>query len=268
MKSIPNSSQRSVARALRAYGRTQVGWARWKSRATKMRPDVANSFLLGVMLDRGVRAERAWDAGEWMVDSLSDWDKGNVRSVWRALAKMDPRRLRGFMRYGYGGYAFHWRYKTFARLLPRAAKVLLAEYDGDPRQIWNNQRNVNVVRDRLEAIPTIGPALANMTLLFLARDHGRVGGKKARPLLDPKPDIHVCRVFQRTGLVRGGPATASAVIQAAKTLAPDYPAVLDAPAWEIGRKWCRPRRPRCRQCPILRACPKIGIRGMTARVSA
>jgi hypothetical protein len=80
-----------------------------------MGPDAANSFLLGVMLDRGMKWERALEAAKWLSDSLSDWDSGGVRSVWRALAGMEARRLRGFLRYGYGGYAFHKYYKRFCQ---------------------------------------------------------------------------------------------------------------------------------------------------------
>lgn len=249
--------QTRVAAALRRYGRTLADWTRWKSKATKMRPHAANAFLLGVMFDRNVPWERAWDAADWMCSSIGD--PGDPRAVWRALKSMDARRLRGFLRYGYGGYAFHRHYKTFARLLPQAASHILTEYDGDPRRIWNNQRNVALVRDRLDAIPTIGSGLARMAVLILARAHGRLGGKMARRQLDPKPDVHVQRVFQRSGLTKRS-SSAQAVVDAARALAPDFPGSLDAPAWEVGRNWCRPSRPRCAECAIDGVCPKIGIR--------
>src|SRR5207245_1100378 len=133
--------------ALRRHGRTLDGWAKWKTKTSNMDPAEANSFLLGVMLDRGVKWKWAWAAGKWMYDSLSDWDNRGVRTVWRALSRMEARRLRGFLRYGYGGYAFHKNHKVFARLLPRAAKHVLDEYGGDPRRIWNNQRNVKLVME-------------------------------------------------------------------------------------------------------------------------
>ncbi len=172
---------------------------------------------------------------------------------------MEPSRLRGFLRYGSGGKAFHRHYKTFARLLPQAATHLLDIYDGDPRLIWRNQRDVEEVRRRLDAIPAVGPALARMAVLILARNYGLLGGKRARQQLDVKPDVQVTRVFRRSGLVQLG-ATDDDVVEAARALAPDFPAALDAPAWDIGRTWCRPRQPQCSACPLRMPCPQLGVR--------
>jgi len=222
-----------------------------------MRPDSANTFLLGVMLDHSGNAERAWEAAEWICSAVGDSD--DVASLWRNLKEMDPPRLRGFLRYGYGGKALHRFYRTFAQLLPEAAEHLLTNYEGDPRRIWNNQRDVVKVRRLLDEIPAIGPALAKMAVLILAREHGLLGGKKACRQLDVKPDIQVRRVFVRTGLIQKG-ATDAVLVESARQLAPDFPAALDAPSWEIGRNWCRPKRPSCSDCPIYGTCPQVGVR--------
>lgn len=226
------------------------------SKTTKFHPTAANAFLLSVMLDRSVLAERAWEAGEWICEALGD--PKNPRFLWENLANMEKKSLTGFLRYGYGGKPFHRYYKTFARLIPEAANHLLEKYDGDPRRIWNNQRNIKTVKTRLDAIPTIGPALANMAVLILARKYGLVGGKRSLRDLDVKPDVQVKRVFRRTGLV-SQKATNDEVVEVARDLANDYPASLDAPAWEIGREYCRPKRPKCFDCPVSIGCRKIGV---------
>lgn len=249
-------SKRKVASALRAYSRRMDGWMRWSAKTTKMRPRTANAFLLGVMLDRSIRAEAAWAAAERICDVLGDPERSEV--LWEHLAELPSTRLRGFLRYGNGGYAFHRHYKTFARLLPSAGRYMLDVYGGDPRVIWNGERDVDAVRDRLEAIPAIGPALARMAVLILARNHGLLGGRRARKSLAPKPDIMLKRVFRRTGLV-GAPAHDQAIVDAARALARDFPAALDAPAWEIGRTWCKPARPRCSECPLVDVCPRVGL---------
>jgi len=229
-------------------------WVRFTKRTSKLRPQTANAFLLGVMLDRNIPYQRAWDSGEWIADTLGD--ETDVSALWKSLRDIEPTRLRGFLRYGYGGQAFHRHYKTFARTLPQAAEHILENYDGDPRKIWNGQRDISLVRKRLDAVPNIGPGLANMALLILVREHGLLGGKKARRELDLKPDIHVRRLFWRAGLVRGNESSDTQIIEAARQFAPDYPAALDAPAWDIGRLWCRPSRPKCDECPIGGVCPK------------
>ena len=248
---------RAIAKALRSHGRSLTSWARWRASDANFSGHDANAFLVGVMFDRTVPWQRAWDAGAWLCTSIGD--PNDVAAVWATLSKMDRTRLRGFLRYGYGGQAFHRHYKTFARLLPLAARHLLDLYGGDPRRIWNNQHDVNKVRDRLDEIPTIGPGLSRMAVLILARDYGRLGGKKAKRRLEPKPDVHVRRVFQRAGLVESG-ASGQAIIDVARSLAPDFPAVLDAPAWDIGRKWCRPTRPECPSCSLRSVCRKKGVK--------
>jgi len=247
---------RKVASALRKHARTMSGFVRWSKATSKMYPPEANTFLLGVILDRSVQWQRAWDAAEWICKILGK--KDDVAALWTAIAEMEPVRLRGFLRYGYGGKAFHRHYKTFSNLLPQAANHLLELYSGDPRKIWNNQTDVQKVKKRLEEIPGIGPALANFAVLCLARDYGLLGGKKARQQLDVKPDMHVQRVFYRAGLVPRG-AKPQDVVNAARQLAPDFPASLDVPAWDIGRNWFRPRHPGCLECPIGGVCPRVGL---------
>ena len=253
-----SKAQRNVAAALRKHSRSMENWVRFRGSAARLRPRTANAFLLGVMLDRSVLFQRAWDSAEWIVDAVGDVADPAV--LWRNLQDMERRRLLGFMRYGYGGKAFHRHYKTFARTLPMAAEHLLKHYDGDPRKIWNGQTDVDLVRQRLDAIPNIGPGLANMAVMNLVRNKGLLGGKKARRRLDVKPDIHVNRVFRRTGIVASKSPTDNEIIEAARTLAPDYPGALDAPAWEIGQKWCRPTRPRCSDCKLTASCPRVGVR--------
>jgi endonuclease III len=232
-------------------------WVRPVNFISKLRPKEANEFLLGVMLDQSVLYGRAWAAGRWIVEILGD--ESDPAALWRRLAGMELRRLRAFMRYGYGGKAFHRYWRMFARLLPQAAELMLQKYDGDPRRIWNSQRDVREVQRRLDEIPTIGRGLANMATSILVREYGLLGGRAALPHLDVKPDVHVKRVFKRTGLVEKV-ASDDSVIEAARRLVPAWPAVLDPPAWQIGRKWCRPSRPNCGGCPIRAACPKLIVR--------
>ena len=247
-------TKKKVAKGLQHYGRSMDDWVLPTEKSKRFSGMAANSFLLGVLFDRNIKADRAWDAGEWINESMGD--ERDPAALWRTLATLEKKRIEGFLRYGYGGKAFHRNYKTFARQLPKVARIMLEKYQGDPRRIWNNQRNVVTVRSRLEELPGIGPALSRMAVLILARNYGLLGGKKAFSQLDIKPDIHVMRVFRRTGLVEDEKAYDDAV-KIARMLTPDYPASLDAPAWTIGQAWCRPRRPKCDECAITNVCPKL-----------
>lgn len=180
MRTVNIGTKRKIISALRAYGKNLAKWSQTK---TKLSPKRANVFLLGTIFGRSINADRAWEAAEWICDSMGDDDDPSI--MWKTFKTIEPKRLRGFLRYGYGGYAFHRHYKTLSRQIPEAANHILENYDGDPRKIWNNQRDIFFVRQRLDAIPGIGPALSRMAVLTLARDMGLLAGKKAKKNLSP-----------------------------------------------------------------------------------
>jgi endonuclease III len=68
-------------------------------------------------------------------------------------------------------------------------------------------------------------------------------------------DIHVRRVFLRTGIARYDEQTH--MVRRARELNPARPGALDQPAWWLGHEWCRASDPRCSACPIERSCPKL-----------
>lgn len=256
-KALPLKRSRRVASALRLYARQNMDWSRWADTPRRMTHTSANEFLLAVLFDQGVKFERAFEAGRIVAQAFGN--KHHPEQLWGRICKCDPKRFRRFMRYGYGGGSLHRYWKKFSEWLPAAARIIVDNYDGDPRELWARQRNVEKVRKRLLELPSIGDALANMTVMILARDYGLLGGRKAAKQLSVKPDVHVNRVFRRAGLVPLHAGTAE-VVEAAKRLAPDFPASLDPGAWEIGKEWCRPQRPKCSECPLRAVCPKMGVR--------
>jgi len=36
-------------------------------------------------------------------------------------------------------------------------------------------------------------------------------------------------------------------------------AVIDQACWDLGRDYCRPRGPRCGECPLGQCCQKVGV---------
>jgi len=73
-------------------------------------------------------------------------------------------------------------------------------------------------------------------------------------LIDIKPDVHVIRVFYRSGL--SPKPEGQSCIEAARRLHPEFPGKLDWPAWEIGRKYCYESEPNCTKCPLDDICAK------------
>jgi endonuclease III len=92
-----------------------------------------------------------------------------------------------------------------------------------------------------------------MAAEILARDLGK-------PLRDMSGgdiayDVHVRRVFLRAGLAEHDEV--NHMVAAARALNPDRPGALDLPAWDTGRRWCRPVNPDCPVCPLNRVCPRL-----------
>jgi endonuclease III len=66
----------------------------------------------------------------------------------------------------------------------------------------------------------------------------------------------VKRVFKRLGLI-SKEATNDELIYCARELSPEYPGIFDFPAFDIGKNYCHPRKPDCKNCYLNKYCPKI-----------
>ena len=75
--------------------------------------------------------------------------------------------------------------------------------------------------------------------------------------IDISYDVHVRRVFLRTGLVKRD--RESDMVLVARKLIPNYPGALDLPAWKIGRRYCHLRKPDCNHCWMKEVCPKLKV---------
>ena len=78
--------------------------------------------------------------------------------------------------------------------------------------------------------------------------------------IDLSVDVHVRRVFARLGLVQAGDST-EAIAYRARAMHPKFPGIFDFPAWEVGRKWCRPTRLDSERCYIQDVCPSETANG-------
>lgn len=135
---------------------------------------------------------------------------------------------------------------------------MLAEYDGDPRKIWAvPPEKVPLIYDRLKEFDGIGDALAKMGQFMLVRNYGVAGGSTSQRLMAIKPDELVRRVMYRTG-VSSSSATKD-VISSTEKLRLESPADFDAASWIIGREFCLKTFPKCKECPILVKCKRVGL---------
>ena len=251
----PSPDAQAVGRALLAHADALA--EALKNGTTQFTPDrnadalVRNdafAFLLAVIADMGIRAERAWALpyelrqrlGGRLDPAVLVTEPGAVRS-----AVQQPPKLH-----------------RFVNLMPEwfieAARIVLDDYDGEAGGLWADQPTAVELRARLEAFPGIGQKKAAMAVEILARDLG----KPLRQLegSDVAYDVHLRRVFLRTGLADRDEV--GHMVAVARALYPDRPGALDLPAWDIGRRWCRPTDPDCITCPLNSVCPRLISQGV------
>jgi endonuclease III len=201
------------------------------------------AFALAAVLDRGTRSEIIWTIpydlkmkiGTLTPQFFAGKSLEELESLFRSLQNKP-------------------RYITDApKTVKGLAQMVLKEYDGDARKIWQNHTSA-YVKSVFRRIHGVGPGIASMIVLLLEKCFKINFTDLDHKNMDVKPDVHVVRVFHRMGFINVADSTEA--LKAARKLNPEYPGALDAPAWMIGKKWCAPFGPQCSACVIDAVCPK------------
>ena len=224
----------------------------WSSTRRRFSERKANEFFVGVMLDQGQDADRAWDAGKYMVENYFS----GTEDFWCGVAKTHHSTIGKICRTGYLGKAFALGVKVnvFPKNLKAAANKIVDEYGSDVRNIWNNigKKDVDKIYFRFKEFDGIGDALAKMAQFILVRSYGIAGGKESKKYMSVKPDIHLQRVLFRLGIAER--QTAASVASGADRLKLSSPADFDWAVWDIGRSYCHSNAPDCSNCPLDEVC--------------
>lgn len=200
------------------------------------------AFLLAVIFDQGIVAERAWAAPYELAHRLGHLDPyrlaDDLPGIARAVAT--PPMLQRFV-------------NTIPPWIASAARRVVRDYGGDAGRIWSDEPTAEVLDRRLRAFDGIGQKKAAMAVEMLERDlkvpikglHGT----------DIAYDVHVRRVFLRTGLADRDDR--DHMIAQGRLLNPSRPGAIDFPMWLVGRRWCRPGVPSCPECVLFSVCPRL-----------
>ena len=232
--------QNAVVERLKEYGQTRTGshWDGLDVETEQLLRKSAFAFLVAVAFDRGMPWQKAWQI------PTEIHRKGLLDPVLLAFKSETELKelLDGLpVRPRYGG----------AKTLSDAAKLVCDRFNGDAEAIWRGKSPAEVEKT-LERIHGVGAGIAAMTTRILRDEFGCFKGQEWQ--IDVKPDVHLLRVFRRTGLIEG--ASKRAALQAARDLSPEFPGELDWPAWSIGKQWCHQTAPDCARCPLAPDCPK------------
>lgn len=200
------------------------------------------AFLVAVVFDQGVVAERAWSAPWELARRLGHFDPERMVLDPDAVREAIARRP-----------SLHRYVERVPRWVVSAADRVLHVYGGDAGAIWGDEPLAIELQQRLESFAGIGQKKAAMAVEILTRDL-KVPIRSLQGS-DVAVDVHIRRVFLRAGLAeRDEPAH---LIDQARRAHPERPGDLDLPAWDIGRRWCRPRDPGCADCPLAEVCPQL-----------
>ncbi|MBF0420062.1 MAG: hypothetical protein HQL78_07840 [Magnetococcales bacterium] len=236
----------------------------WASSPKKMTKKEADAFFLGVMLDQGQEAERAWDGGLHLRENHFQPGK----TFWKNILSAKEREVTKITKSGFdfitsnknklsykGSYAVNYQTNKFPKWLRSSAKKIVAEYDSDPRLIWDvSPENCFLIYERFKEFDGIGDALAKMAQFILVRSYGVAGGKKNKHLLSIKPDIHLRRVLYRCGITSS--EKTSVTTDEIGSLKLKSPADFDAACWYIGKEFCGKSDRKCATCPLSGDCEK------------
>lgn len=210
------------------------------------------AFLVAVIFDQGIVAERAWEAPYLLHERLGHLDPGLLaHDLAGVRAAVGQRPM------------LHRFVENVPRWVCEAAKIVVDRYGGDAGRIWADEPTARELFARLDAFPGIGQKKAAMAVEILAEDRGvpvrELSGS------DIAYDVHVRRVFLRTGLAQRDDVTH--MLDVARRAHPERPGALDEPAWRVGRQWCHAGSPDCSACALGDVCPKLidaagGVKGV------
>jgi len=211
--------------------------------AEKFLLDNPLAFVFAVILDQSIKAERAWEAPFEIKNRIGHLDIHKIAEMSdEALIEIFDKKPK-----------LHRFPKTMALRIKNACILIIEDYKGDPENIWNDNPKSSDLQNRFEEFDGMGQKKASMAANILIRDLGVKSQDKKG--IDISYDVHVRRVFLRTGLVENDDR--DEMVKTARKLNPEYPGVLDLPSWMIGRKWCHPNNPNHDECPLKEVCYKL-----------
>lgn len=253
LPSPPSLEKRAIRAAILAHGRELAealggGSARFTpdDSANRLIHEDPFAFLVAVVCDQGILAERAWAIPYQLAQRVGTLHPAELRErradVQAAFAQ--PPNLHRFV-------------NQISGWVVDAAGIVVDVYGGDASKIWSDTPTAGTLRARFDAFPGIAQKKAAMAVEILERDlHVKVAELSGS---DVAYDVHLRRVFLRTGLAAFDDV--NHMVAVARSLHPERPGELDNPVWDIGQRWCHRHDPECASCPLLAVCPRYIDRG-------
>jgi endonuclease III len=201
-----------------------------------------HAFVIACICDRQMKAERAWLVPFFLQQRIGTFEFSRLCALTIGDLKHHMSKPTSLHRFA----------PTTAKNIHSALALIAQRYGGDAGGIWKRKPSSAEVVYRFLELQGVGVKIATMAANILARTFK----VKFRDYysIDISPDVHVRRVFIRLGLVREK-APNEELIYRARALSPEFPGLVDLPAFEIGQNWCRPKKRLCGECFMREECP-------------
>ncbi len=200
-------------------------------------------YALACIMDRQIKAEKAWLIPYQIAEKINNYKFNGLLE----LSIDDYLNL-------FHENSLHRFNNAMAKYFYLGVSKIHNEYKDNAALIWTgNVSSATIVRRFLQ-FEGVGIKIATMATNILVRDFKIP--IRDRLCIDISPDVQVKRVFKRIGYINKN-ASVDDLIYCARELNPTYPGIFDLSAWEIGRKWCRPKNPKCAECYLNNLCPKL-----------
>ncbi len=208
------------------------------------------AFLLAVIFNQGIKAERVWAVPLELERRLGHLDPGRVASEKKAVAEAIK-----------GPPSLHRYVKKMPVWVAAAADRVLRQYGGRAEAIWEDSPSAQELHRRFDEFEGIGQKKAAIAVEILEKRGVSVTQMDGSNVAY---DVHVRRVFLRTGLALYNDP--DHIIAVARQLNASRPGAIDLPTWSVGRNWCHPGpKPDCDHCQLREPCPKLIDRAITVR---
>jgi len=201
-----------------------------------------HAWVLACIMDRQMKAEKAWLIPYEISKEIGGFEFSKLLQLSEKQAEEIFKRKN-----------LHRFNNIMARNFYLGIQKIHGDYNNNASNIWKNYpRSATIVRRFLE-FEGVGVKIATMAANILAREFKI--RMKDYICIDISPDVHVKRVFKRLEFISKN-ASNEELIYCAKELNPKYPGIFDLSCWEIGRNWCKPQKPFCKDCYLDKYCPK------------
>lgn len=200
-----------------------------------------HAFVIACLMDRGIKAERAWGIPHELQQRLGSFE-------FPFLLRLSLEQLENAMEQPTPLHRFN---TVMAKNLYTAIHHISEVYDGNAGAIWAGRPSSAAIVRRFLEFDGAGPKVATMAANILVRDLSV--DVTDRYSIDISVDVHIRRVMRRMGFVPEG-ASDEYIIYRTREMYPEYPGIFDLILWDLGRAVCRPEDPACAACKWAAQC--------------